>query len=106
MFADAIIFDPASPALDRADRLSLDRAVKFLKGKNGSVMVTGFARQNLRDSRTFLKTLSLQRARAVSEYLSRHGVKCWIRYNGVGAVTTAEGTAHDRKVELRWVAGK
>ena len=106
VFSDAVIFDPASPALDRTDRLTLDKAIRFLRGKNGSVMVTGFARQNLRDSTEFLKTLSLQRARAVSNYLSKRGVKCWIRYNGLGAVTKTEGTPADRKVELRWVPGK
>jgi outer membrane protein OmpA-like peptidoglycan-associated protein len=100
-----IIFDPASPLLDSGDRAQLDRIVAQLTGKGGLVLISGFARQNLTDSRGFLSNLSVERAKAVAMYLSGRGVRAWIRYQGYGAVTREMGTYEDRKVEIRWVSG-
>ncbi len=100
-----IIFDPASPFLDSGDRAQLDRIVAKLSGKGGLLLISGFARQNLTDSKGFLSNLSLERAKAVAMYLSARGVRAWIRYQGYGAVTRQVGTYEDRKVEIRWVSG-
>lgn len=100
-----IIFDPASALLDAADKANLDSIASRLFDKGGLVLVSGFARQNLTDSKRFLTDLSVARAAAVANYLSSQGVRAWIRYEGYGAVTTREGTWEDRKVEIRWADG-
>ncbi|MBU3704054.1 MAG: hypothetical protein FGM42_06735, partial [Ilumatobacteraceae bacterium] len=100
-----VIFDPTSPLLDANDRAALDRVAVQLIGKGGLVLVSGFARQNLVDSKAFLSQLSIDRAKAVADYLSARGVRAWIRYEGYGAVSRKIGTWEDRKVEIRWVSG-
>ncbi len=100
-----VIFDPASPLLDSTDKAQLDRLAGQLSGKGGLVLVSGFARQNQTDSKRFLSSLSVERAKAVASYLSSRGVRAWIRYQGYGAVTSQIGTWEDRKVEIRWVGG-
>jgi outer membrane protein OmpA-like peptidoglycan-associated protein len=100
-----IIFDPASPLLDDADKAQLDRIVWSLANKGGLVLISGFARQNKVDTKRFLDNLSVERAKAVANYLSGRGVRAWIRYEGYGAVTRGIGTWEDRKVEIRWVSG-
>ena len=101
-FTRVVYFNPASASLDRWDRSYLDRVVMKLRGKKGALLVTGFARQNLIDTREFLLSLSIQRALNVSQYLVSRGVTCLIKYDGVGAQSKTEGKPEDRKVELRW----
>jgi outer membrane protein OmpA-like peptidoglycan-associated protein len=105
LLVSRIIFDPASPVLDDADKAQLDRIVWTLVNKGGLVLISGFARQNQSDSKNFLDGLSVDRAEAVANYLSARGVRAWIRFQGYGAVTRRIGTWEDRKVEIRWVNG-
>ncbi|MFM7095100.1 MAG: OmpA family protein [Actinomycetota bacterium] len=100
-----VIFDPASPLLDAGDKATLDKFAARVVGKGGLVLVSGFARQNQIDTRGFLRDLSIDRAKAVADYLSVRGVRAWIRYQGFGATTKQVGTWEDRKVEIRWVNG-
>jgi outer membrane protein OmpA-like peptidoglycan-associated protein len=100
-----IIFDPASVVLDAQDKANLDVIANRVFDKGGLVLVSGFARQNLTDSKRFLTDLSVARAEAVAKYLSAKGVRAWIRYDGYGAVTKRVGTWEDRKVEIRWAEG-
>jgi large repetitive protein len=102
LLVDRIIFDPASPALDVGDQARLNQLARELRGRGGLLLISGFARQNLIDGSKFLKTLSLERARNVADYLSTKGVRAWIRFDGYGAITTTPGTADDRRVEIRW----
>ena len=102
LLVDRIIFDPASPALDAGDQARLNQLARELRGQGGLLLISGFARQNLIDGSKFLKTLSLERARNVADYLSTKGVRAWIRFDGYGAITTTPGTADDRRVEIRW----
>jgi outer membrane protein OmpA-like peptidoglycan-associated protein len=102
LLVDRIIFDPASPALDAGDQARLNQLARELRGRGGLLLISGFARQNLIDGSKFLKTLSLERARNVADYLSTKGVRAWIRFDGYGAITTTPGTADDRRVEIRW----
>ena len=99
---DRVIFDPASPALDRGDRAILDKVAAHLKGRGGMVIVSGYARKNGIDSARFLRNLSLQRARNVSMYLSTRGVRAWVDFEGYGAVTKRIGTPIDRRVDVCW----
>ncbi|CAB4642806.1 unannotated protein [freshwater metagenome] len=102
LLVDRIIFDATSPLLDARDRAQLDRLARELRGRAGLLLISGFARQNLIDGSKFLKNLSIERARNVSNYLSSQGVRAWIRFDGYGAITTEPGTANDRRVEIRW----
>ena len=102
LLVDRIIFDPASPVLDAGDQARLNQLARELRGRGGLLLISGFARQNLIDGSKFLKTLSLERARNVADYLSTKGVRAWIRFDGYGAITTTPGTADDRRVEIRW----
>ena len=99
---NSIIFEPASPVITEAGRRELDRIAKIARPRAGRVLVSGFARQNGIDTATFLRNLSVQRARNAAFYLSQKGVRVWIRYNGFGAVTKAIGAPPDRAVEVRW----
>ncbi len=100
-----VIFDPASPLLDSSDKAELDTLAAKIGKKGGLVLVSGFARQNQVDTKGFLRDLSIERAKAVANYLSARGVRAWIRYQGYGATTKQIGTWEDRKVEIRWVDG-
>jgi alpha-tubulin suppressor-like RCC1 family protein/outer membrane protein OmpA-like peptidoglycan-associated protein len=100
-----VIFDPASPLLDTSDKMHLDRIARKISNKGGLLLISGFARQNQVDTKTFLKDLSVERAKAVANYLSARGVRAWIRYQGYGAITQKLGGWEDRKVEIRWVSG-
>jgi outer membrane protein OmpA-like peptidoglycan-associated protein len=105
LLVSRIIFDPASPLLDKADRARLDRVARTLANKGGLLLISGFARQNQTDTKSFLNNLSVRRAKAVASYLSVRGVRAWIRYQGYGATTSQIGTWEDRKVEIRWASG-
>ncbi len=101
--SNGIIFDPASPALDSADRQELDRVANVMTKRGGLVLISGFARKNGFDSAEYLRNLSLSRARNVSDYLVAKGIRVSMRYEGYGAVTKDIGTSIERKVELRWI---
>ena len=102
--ADSIIFDPASPRLDKIDFKILDKVAVYVANNGGTVLISGFARRNGVDSLEYLKKLSLSRAENVAKYLSERGVRVWIRFEGYGPVTQAIGNPTDRKVEVRWTS--
>lgn len=100
--ADAIIFDPDSPRLDKGDLRVLDGVANYVANNGGTVLISGFARRNGVDTLEYLKNLSLTRAKNVAEYLSARGVRVWIRFEGYGPATRIVGTPGDRRVDVRW----
>ena len=98
----AIDFAPSETTLDRGDMARLDRVIKQVKGRCGTLLVSGHSRFNPRDSRRYLQNLADFRAQAVAEYLSSKGVDMWITY--AGHVVRAEPSlgSQYRRVEVRW----
>ena len=93
-----ITFARGSAALDRGDRQALRAMAKKLTPSLSHVYVTGLAGPSTDTTRP--RVLSLQRARAVAEFLSAQGVRVWIRFDGVGN-RFAKGRPSDRRVEVR-----
>ena len=61
--------------------------------------MTGFARKG-GGTKSELASLSTKRAHAAARYLSKQGVRVWIRYWGAGSLN-GTGDASDRRVEVR-----
>ncbi len=101
--ARAVLFDPDSPALDARAKERLDKVVRFTAKNGGRVLITGFVR-NQGGSVKFQRALSDDRAEQVAMYLSKRGVRTWIRYSGYGAYRPGQGLPRDRRVEVRWSA--
>ena len=93
-----ITFARGSARLDCVDERELSAMAKRLKGSTTPVYVTGFAGKRSDTKRP--GALSLQRARAVAQYLSDQGVRVWIHYSGAGD-SRAKGKPADQRVEVR-----
>lgn len=94
-----IIFSGGSAKLDARDRKRLRAIAREVKTSTDRLFVTGFARKG-GGSQGELASLSTKRARAAAQYLSKQGVRVWIRYWGAGSLN-GTGMASDRRVEVR-----
>lgn len=94
-----VIFAGGSAALDAGDREQLRTIAAKAKKSTNRLFVTGFARKGGGPADE-LAALSTKRARAVATYLSKQGVRVWIRYWGAGSLN-GTGKASDRRVEIR-----
>jgi hypothetical protein len=94
-----IIFNGGSAALDTRDKKQLRAIARQAKASNERLFVTGFARKG-GGTKSELASLSAKRARAAATYLSKQGVRVWIRYWGAGSLN-GTGQASDRRVEVR-----
>jgi hypothetical protein len=103
---DAVVppieFKASEITLDAADKAVLDRVVTSVKGRCGTLMVSGISRYNDTDSRKYLQNLADFRARAVAEYLSTHGVHMWIDYRGYIVKAPSESGSLYRRADIRW----
>jgi outer membrane protein OmpA-like peptidoglycan-associated protein len=99
---ETIFFRGDSAALTPRTTAILDKVAKSINTKGGRLFVSGFARKNGLDTPKYLRDLSVQRALAVSMYLSSKGVRLWTVYQGFGAVTKEIGTPQERRVEINW----
>ena len=91
-----IAFAKGSARLDASDKAQLLATATRLKSALAPVYVTGHAGSE----RGTPTALSLQRARAVAQYLSAQGVRVWIRFDGIGD-KHAKGRPSDRRAEIR-----
>ena len=73
-----------------------------MKGRCGTLLVSGFSRHNSRDSRRYLQNLADFRALAVAQYLSTHGVTMWIDYQGFVIRSVGPNAGSHRRAEIRW----
>lgn len=94
-----VIFNGGSAKLDAQDKRRLRAIAREAKASTNRVFVTGFARKG-GGTKDELASLSTKRARAAATYLSRQGVRVWIRYWGAGSLN-GTGKATDRRVEVR-----
>jgi outer membrane protein OmpA-like peptidoglycan-associated protein len=99
MVGKPIIFNGGSAALDKQDKRQLRVVARQAKKSNERLFVTGFARKG-GGTKDELASLSTKRARAAATYLSRQGVRVWIRYWGAGSLN-GTGSFTDRRVEVR-----
>jgi outer membrane protein OmpA-like peptidoglycan-associated protein len=95
-------FRPNSAVLTPGTIAILDKVARTINSQGGKLFVSGFARKNGLDTPKYLRDLSVQRALAVSMYLSSKGVRLWTVYQGFGAVTKEIGTPQERRVEINW----
>ena len=101
---DVLYFEPNSSVLTPQTMRVLNRLSATINSKGGNLFVSGFARKNGIDTPKYLRNLSVQRALAVSMYMSSRGVRLWTVYQGFGAVTREIGTPSERRVEVRWIS--
>jgi hypothetical protein len=94
-----IIFNGGSAILDAQAKKQLRAIARQAKASNERLFVTGFARKG-GGTKSELASLSTKRARAAATYLSRQGVRVWIRYWGAGSLN-GTGQVRDRRVEVR-----
>lgn len=99
MLGKPIIFNGGSAALDKSDKKQLRAIARQAKASNERLFVTGFTRKG-GGSASELASLSTKRARAAATYLSKQGVRVWIRYWGAGSLN-GTGAKTDRRVEVR-----
>ena len=97
-----IEFSASEITLDAGDKAQLDTALKEMKGKCGTLLVSGFARHNNTDSRRYLQNLADFRAQAVADYLSSKGLIMWISYQGFVIKPNAGDPATYRRATLYW----
>jgi outer membrane protein OmpA-like peptidoglycan-associated protein len=76
--------------------------VKEMKGKCGTLLVSGFSRHNPTDTKKYLQNLADFRAQAVANYLSGKGVNMWINYQGFIIRSNDKGASVNRRVALHW----
>jgi len=100
LIANPILFDPDSPNLNTQARKALDNVVKCSAKNGGRVFITGFVRNQGGNPRDQM-ALSDARAQQVAVYLSKRGVKTWIRYVGFRPYVRVKVSR--RIVELRFV---
>jgi outer membrane protein OmpA-like peptidoglycan-associated protein len=98
-----IDFAPSEITLDNADKAQLDKVLKEMKGKCGTLLVSGFSRHNTTDSKTYLQNLANFRAQAVADYLSSKGLTMWIDYQGFIIKSNDKNASANRRAELRWI---
>jgi outer membrane protein OmpA-like peptidoglycan-associated protein len=96
-----IRFAHCSADLDRGDKRALRSMARQIKGTLGVVYVTGFAGRTSDTDKP--RAMSMERARAVAEFLASRGVRVWIRFDGLGD-RLAKGRERDRRVEVRFRA--
>lgn len=99
MLGKPIIFNGGSAALDTRDKKQLRAIARQAKASNERLFVTGFARKG-GGTKSELASLSTKRAQAAATYLSKQGVRVWIRYWGAGSLN-GTGALSDRRVEVR-----
>jgi hypothetical protein len=97
-----IDFGPSEITLDARDKARLDEVVKEMKGKCGTLLVSGFSRHNPTDTKKYLQNLADFRAQAVANYLSGKGVNMWINYQGFIIRSNDKGASVNRRVALHW----
>ena len=97
-----IQFGPSDITLDAGDKAQLDKAFKEMKGKCGTLLVSGFARHNNTDTKKYLQNLADFRAQAVADYLSRKGLTMWIDYQGFVIKPKKGDDNTHRRVVIHW----
>ena len=97
-----IDFAASEITLDAGDKALLDKALAEMKGKCGTLMVTGYARHNRTDSRRYLQNLADFRAQAVADYLSGKGLTMWITYQGFVIKAPGSSAGEYRRASLYW----
>jgi outer membrane protein OmpA-like peptidoglycan-associated protein len=101
MILPAVDFGPSEIKLDKEDKARLREVAKEVKGRCGTLFLSGFSRFNDKDSERYLQNLANFRAEAVADYLSSIGVKMWLVYQGF-IVKSNDSSGLYRRVELRW----
>ena len=101
MILPAVDFGPSEIELDKEDKARLREVAKEVKGRCGTLFLSGFSRFNDKDSERYLQNLANFRAQAVADYLSSIGVKMWLVYQGF-IVKSNDSSGLYRRVELRW----
>jgi outer membrane protein OmpA-like peptidoglycan-associated protein len=101
MILPAVDFGPSEIELDKKDKARLREVAKEVKGRCGTLFLSGFSRFNDKDSERYLQNLANFRAEAVADYLSSIGVKMWLVYQGF-IVKSNDSSGLYRRVELRW----
>ena len=94
-----IIFTGGSAALSAEAKRQLNAIARGANAGGERLFVTGFARKG-GGSQGELASLSTRRAQAAAQYLSKRGVRVWIRYWGAGSLN-GTGAVTDRRVEVR-----
>jgi outer membrane protein OmpA-like peptidoglycan-associated protein len=97
-----IDFAASEIALDAKDKVQLDQVIKAMKGKCGTLLVTGFSRHNKTDSNRYLQNLADFRAQAVANYLSGKNLNMWINYQGFIIKSNDKSAGANRRVALYW----
>jgi hypothetical protein len=97
-----IDFAPSEITLDAADKALLDKALKDIRGKCGTLLVSGFSRYNNTDSKKYLQNLADFRAQAVADYLSGKGLTMWISYQGFVIKSNEKNASANRRVSVYW----
>jgi outer membrane protein OmpA-like peptidoglycan-associated protein len=97
-----IDFAASEIALDAKDKVQLDQVIKAMKGKCGTLLVTGFSRHNKTDSNRYLQNLADFRAQAVANYLSGKNLNMWINYQGFIIKSNDKNAGANRRVALYW----
>ena len=97
-----INFAPSEITLDAGDRAKLDKVAREMRGKCGTLLVSGFSRHNNTDTRRYLQNLADFRAKAVADYLSGKGLLMWISYQGFVVRAPASDTGNHRRVSVYW----
>ena len=99
-----IIFTGGSAALSARAKRQLNAIARGANARGERLFLTGFARKG-GGSQGELASLSTRRAQAAAQYLSRRGVRVWIRYWGAGSLN-GTGSISDRRVEVRTSANR
>ena len=99
MLGKPIIFNGNSAALSAQAKRQLNTIARNANTRGERIFITGFARKG-GGTPDELASLSTRRALAAAEYLSKRGVRVWIRYWGAGSLN-GTGAVSDRRVEVR-----
>jgi len=97
-----IDFAASETTLDATDKALLDKALKEMKGKCGTLLVSGFSRFNTTDSLKYLQNLADFRAQAVADYLSSKGLNMWIHFQGFIIKSTDKSAGTNRRATVYW----
>jgi outer membrane protein OmpA-like peptidoglycan-associated protein len=97
-----IDFAASEITLDKGDKALLDKAFKEMKGKCGTLLVSGFSRFNNRDSQKYLQNLADFRAQAAADYLSSKGLTMWINFQGFVIKSNNKDAGTNRRVAVYW----
>ncbi|MEN9553595.1 MAG: hypothetical protein RLY24_1190, partial [Actinomycetota bacterium] len=97
-----IDFAASETTLDATDKALLDKALKEMKGKCGTLLVSGFSRFNTTDSIRYLQNLADFRAQAVADYLSSKGLNMWIHFQGFIIKSNDKSAGTNRRATVYW----